>query len=69
MATTPERLAVLETDVATIKEDVGEIKADVKALLRSDAARSGIVTFIRAIAPWAAIGLSIVSVALSVTGG
>ena len=33
MPTLPERMSVVETDVRTVKSDVGEIKGDVKLLL------------------------------------
>lgn len=33
MPTMPERMSVVETDVRTVRSDVGEIKGDVKLLL------------------------------------
>lgn len=58
-----ERLAALETDMKTVKRDVGETKGDVKILLAYFNAQQGLISGVQRIAPWVAI---IVSVAVAV---
>ena len=57
--TVPERLATLETPVATGQHDVSTSKTDVKLLLLSDARGAGILSFFGRLAPWIAICLAL----------
>jgi hypothetical protein len=66
MPTDGERMAVLETEVGLIKVDVAEIKADVKTLLLANATGVGVVTFIRTVAPWVAIAVSLTALVINV---
>jgi len=64
-----ERLASVETTVDVIKDDVAEIKADVRALRASDSARAGVSLFVRGLVPFLAVGVSLAALILSMNGG
>lgn len=69
MTTQNERLAVVETELKGIRLDVTDIKADVKTLLFRDAQRSGGDSRLRTLLPFAALGVSLIALAIGVGGG
>ena len=60
-----ERLAVVETEVKTIREDLTIVKTDVKTLLASNNRFQGGTGLITRLAPWVALA---VSVAVAIKG-
>lgn len=62
-----ERLAVVETHVAAIQQDVIEIKGDVKVLLGQQAGRDGVGAYFGRAIPWIALIVS-TATALSLRG-
>ena len=54
-----ERLAVVETEVKTIREDLTIVKTDVKTLLASSNRFQGGTGLITRLAPWVALAVSV----------
>lgn len=52
-----ERLAVVETEIANLKEVVNEIRADVKVLREALGAGNGVLALLSRIVPWLSLGL------------
>lgn len=59
-----ERLAVLETKMDIVVSDVSEMKVDIKSLLAVRAGQAGIISGLKNAAPWVAIVLSVLAVAI-----
>lgn len=57
-----ERLAIVETKVGTIGDDVKEIKADVKSLLTTRDGGSGVFSVLTKAAPWAAVCMAAIAI-------
>lgn len=56
-----QRLAVVETQVTAIREDLTEVKADVKKLVARDSGWTALVGMFGGIVPWLALVLAAAS--------
>ena len=61
-----ERLAIVETEVKNIANDLSEVKKDVKSLLALRDGMGGLGNVINRIAPWAAVGVAIIALGRSI---